>query len=135
MDKNDKRMANLVPNSARTPSQRRENARKAGKASGLVRAQHKAMKETLLELLNMPMKSGPLTEAVPSIEDYKKANVCVRERIMMAMVVSAAKGNVKAAKFIRDTIGEAPVTEVKVQESAVCGLTDEQLRKIVNGEA
>lgn len=135
MGKNSGRIANLVPNSARTPEQRRENARKAGKASGLVRAQHKAMKECLLELLSMPMKHGPLTGPVGAIEDFKNANVSVRERIVLAMATKAAKGDVKAAEFIRDTIGEAPVQEVKVQESEVCGMTDEQLRKIVNGEA
>ena len=128
-------LANLVPNSARTPSQRRENAREAGKASGLVRAQRKAMKECLLELLSMPMKHGPLTGPVGAIEDFKNANVSVRERIVLAMATKAAKGDVKAAEFIRDTIGEAPVQEVKVQESEVCGMTEEHLRKIVNGEA
>ena len=135
MDGKAKGFANLIPNNRRSKEEVRKNSSKGGKASGLVRAQRKAMKECLLELLSMPMKHGPLTGPVGAIEDFKNANVSVRERIVLAMATKAAKGDVKAAEFIRDTIGEAPVQEVKVQESEVCGMTEEHLRKIVNGEA
>lgn len=44
---------NLVPNSARTPKQRRENARKAGKASGAKRKRLKTLAEELRWLLQL----------------------------------------------------------------------------------
>lgn len=47
---------NLIPNSARTPSERRENARKAGIASGKARLKKKAGKELVRAILAMKEK-------------------------------------------------------------------------------
>lgn len=135
MDKNDPRMRNLVPNSQRTAKRVREITRKAGQASGRARREHKALRETLLELLSMPMKKGKVSEGLGSVEDFRSANVTVRTRIMLAVATKAAKGDVKAAQFIRDTIGEAPVQEVKVEQSPASRMSDAQLRKIISGEA
>ena len=43
---------NLIPNSERTPRERRENAKKAGKASGEKRKQRKIMKECISAILD-----------------------------------------------------------------------------------
>lgn len=134
MDINDPRRKNLVPNSQLTPKQRQERASKAGKASVRAKREHKAMRETLLELLSLPMKRGDMASELSSAEDYKGANVSLRERMMIALVSKAIKGDVKAAEFVRDTIGEAPVQEVKVDHGEVCEKTEEELRKIANGE-
>ena len=130
-------VGNLIPNSERTAERRREIAKMGGKASGVARNAHKALRDTLLELLSLPMKKGSVAETATSIEGMKNAdvNLSVRARIMLSMVTKAAKGDVKAAAFIRDTIGEAPVQEVKVEQSAVTQMSDEQLRRIANGEA
>ena len=128
-------LANLLPNSGRTPSERRELAIKAGRASAASRARKKLMKERMIELLSLPMKQGKLTRGMTSIADFKDANVTVEERIILAMATKAAKGDVKAAEFIRDTIGEAPVQEMRVEQSAAAQMTEEQLMKIANGEA
>ena len=45
-------IANLVPNSARTPEERRENARKAGKASGVARRRKRDMAAIATALLS-----------------------------------------------------------------------------------
>jgi hypothetical protein len=132
-----KGMANLIPNRERTAERRREIAKMGGKASGVARAKHKALRDTLLELLSLPMKKGEVAETATSIEGMKSpdVNMSVRARIMLSMVTKAAKGDVKAASFIRDTIGEAPVQELKVEQSAVTQMSDEQLRRIASGEA
>lgn len=135
MDKNDPRLKNLVQNRPSTPSERRKSASKAGHASVRARREHKAMRETLLELLSLPMKKGKVSEGLAAVEDFKSANVTVRTRIMLSMATKAAKGDVKAAQFIRDTIGEAPVQEVKVEQSLASQMSDAQLRKIISGEA
>ena len=46
---------NLIKNEDLTPKQRRENASKAGKASGKARAVKKSMKELALAILNAPI--------------------------------------------------------------------------------
>lgn len=88
-----------------------------------------------MELLALPMKKGRLSRNLASLEEFKDANVTVEERIILAMAGKAAKGDVKAAEFIRDTIGEAPVQEMRVEQSAASQMTEDQLMKIANGEA
>ena len=79
---------NLKPNSERTPSERRENAKKAGIKSGEVRRARKTLKEELLLLL----ESG---------DNQQKMSV--------ALFQKALKGDIKAFEVIRDTIGEKPI--------------------------
>lgn len=76
---------NLKPNSERTPSERRENAKKAGIKSGEVRRARKTLKEELLLLL----ESGD-----------------TQNKISLALIQKALKGDIKAFEVIRDTIGE-----------------------------
>ena len=127
--------SNLIPFTELTEEQRREMAKKAGRASGAARARKKLMKDRLAELLALPMKAGRLTRNVSSLAGFKDANVTVEERIILAIATKAAKGDVKAAEFIRDTIGEAPVQEMRVEQTAASQMTEEQLMKIANGEA
>lgn len=47
---------NLVPNSARTPTERRENARKAGIASGKARRKQADMRKLLRDMMNEKIK-------------------------------------------------------------------------------
>lgn len=135
MTREEQRMRNLKPNSQLTPEERRERASKMGKFSGLARAKRKAMRETLIELLSMPMKKGEIKSKIEHISDFKDANVDLQTRILVGIAYKAAKGDVKAAEYIRDTIGEAPVQEMKVEQSAVSGKTDEELMKIIRGDS
>ena len=63
---------NLVPNSARTPTQRRENARKAGKASAQARKRKKDLREALEMLLEKDYKDRN-GEAMQGTEVLSKA--------------------------------------------------------------
>ena len=85
---------NLKPNSERTPSERRENAKKAGIKSGEVRRARKTLKEELLLLL----ESGN-----------------TQNKISLALIKKAIKGDIKAFEVIRDTIGEKPVDKQEVK--------------------
>lgn len=49
---------NLIPNEERTPSERRRNASKAGKASGKKRREQKAVRQILAELLDNTVKDS-----------------------------------------------------------------------------
>ena len=101
---------NLVPNEARTPEQRRENARKAGKASGQARRKKKEFREVLEELLTLP--SAEL-EGMTNLEA-----VCV------AMLKKAQSGNVYAALFVRDTVGQKPTEKVAQTGALTIGWDD-----------
>lgn len=84
---------NLKPNDKRTPSERRENAKKAGIKSGEVRRARKTLREELLLLL----ESGD-----------------IQNKISLALLRKAQKGNIKAFEVIRDTIGEKPKEQQEV---------------------
>ena len=50
---------NLIPNEERTPNERRENARKAGVASGKARREKKTIQKILSDLLDGQIKDSP----------------------------------------------------------------------------
>lgn len=92
---------NLVPNEARTPEERRANARKAGIASGDARRAKKTMREVLEVLL----------ETVDKGSD--KTNI---EVMMASAVRKAMNGDLKAMEFVRDTSGQKPDTQITVKD-------------------
>lgn len=113
---------NLIPNSERTPEERRENARKAGKASAASRRRKKAMKEAANMLLSLP----PPKEIAKELKSLKvgKDDINNQMVILVAMFQKAAKGNVRAATFLRDTAGEGPGSAPPVSEVENDPLTD-----------
>lgn len=92
---------NLKPNSERTPKERKELAKKAGIKSGEARRARKTMREELDYLLEK------------EITNSKGEKVVTIEAICVAQIAQALKGNTKAFKEIRDTIGEMPVQEFR----------------------
>lgn len=80
-----------------TSNQSREeavkNGRKGGIKSGEVRRERKALKEELLYLL-------------------EQGNT--QEKVSLALIKQALKGNVKAFEIIRDTIGEKPTDKQEI---------------------
>lgn len=107
---------NLKANSERSPSERRALAKKAGIASGKARREKKAMRETLEELLTMPIKSGELDdiEKIKSLAGMRGKNISTQEAIMISMIKKAIKGDVKAAEYIRDTAGQKQTEKLEL---------------------
>lgn len=94
---------NLIPNDQRTPSQRRENARKAGKASGRARKKKKELREALRTLLESKVQTddGILTGT---------------EAMALKAFRSAISGDWKAWELVRDTSGQKPIDKVATAE-------------------
>jgi len=93
-----------------------ENGRKGGIACAKAKKEKKALKETLETLLEMPIKEGRLVDIdkIKSIAGMKGKNVTMQEAIMLSMLNKAAKGDVRAAEYIRDTIGQKPANMMNV---------------------
>lgn len=93
-----------------------ENGKKGGIASGKAKREKKALKETLEELLAMPIKDGKSDdiEKIKSIAGIKGKNITMQEAIMVAMLNKAAKGDVRAAEYVRDTIGQKPDNKMNI---------------------
>ena len=120
---------NLKPNSERTPSEVRENARKGGIKSGETRRRKKEMRERLEILLSMPLKDGKGAdvEKIKSFGAIKGKNITVEDAILVAMIQKALKGDVQASNFIRDTSGQKCVEKVEINTNI-----DDSVKEIEN---
>lgn len=96
---------NLVPNEQRTPSERRENAQKAGIASGAARRRKRALKEAADLYLSLP------------VSDRRSWNKLARRGVdpedidnQMAMIVgladAATAGDAAAGRLVANILGE-----------------------------
>ena len=124
---------NLIPNSEKSPNELRQQCSNGGKKSGEVRSAKKAMRETLQELLNLPLGQGDIDE-ITSIAEAKGKNLTAEQALCVAMIKEALKGNVKAATFVRDTSGNKLADDVNmnvVNESPdLSSFSADELRKI-----
>lgn len=98
---------NLKSNSERTPKERKDLARKAGKKSGEARRAKKTMREMLEMLLEKQIENP----------DEKGKKQTTLEAISVSLIQKALQGNVKAFEVLRDTIGQKPVEKVEVNNS------------------
>lgn len=87
---------NLIPNSQRTPSERRENARKAGIASGQKRRENKLIKDRILERMGE--------------SDWDE---------MIDNLIKRAKDDRQDFETLRDTIGQKPKDEIRVETETI----------------
>ena len=94
---------NLIQNIQRTPSERRESARKAGIASGEARRRKADMRNSMQNLLSMKITPS-LAKQLQSLgivgEEWTYSDL-----INVSAMQQAMKGNVRAMEFVRDTAG------------------------------
>lgn len=93
---------------------------KAGaKKSTEVRRRKKAMKETLESMLAMKLHPGRSAdvEKIGSLSDIKGQNISVEAAMLFAQIQKALKGDTEAAKYLRDTAGQKPADESKLDVS------------------
>lgn len=118
---------NLIRNEDLTPEQRRENARKAGIASGKARKKRKAMKEQMEMLLTLPVKSSKTKEVLKKL-GIKSTEVNNQMALIVALYQTALKGG-KNSVTAFNTIME--MTEEK--EKATGKETLEKLDEVLKG--
>lgn len=101
---------NIIPNSERTPEERREIARAGGIASGAARRRKRSLREAADLYLSLP------------VSDRRRWNKIARKGIspenvdnQMAMIVglteAATHGDARAAKIIVDLLGDSAVSD------------------------
>ena len=117
-----------------TPEQRTEQCRKAGIAGREARRKYRTQRELLSLILSSPIddkeKAKKLKEAgFPATYGGAMA---------FAATAKAVDGDIEAARFVRDTVGEKPtesyqmnVTDKPVKSLDLTQLTDEELEAMV----
>lgn len=127
---------NLIPMNERTEEEQREIARKGGIESGKARRRKRTMKEAAQIVLNAPVSA----EKAELLKKYGIAEQdCTSLMLIMVKAVQmAADGNLKAAEFVRDILGENPQYKIYekrleyliAEKEAVHTLTDEWVAAI-----
>lgn len=88
---------------------------KGGVASGAARRRKKSMKAALKTILDMPVTSKELQQKMRML-GVPEGDSTYQMAVMVAMLNQAMKGNVKAAYFCRDTVGESPADQIRREE-------------------
>lgn len=99
-------------NNKRTPSERRELAKKAGKASGRARRRKAALRDTMNRCLTMQAHVEGLSDVL--IADGGESTY--EEIITMAMINQAMLGDVKAYNAIMKVVGQTDKSDADLEE-------------------
>lgn len=110
MGKNSK---NLVKNSELTPTERREKASKAGKASAEARRKKKTMKE-VLEFMMYHSELSPALKQRLADEGIEEGDMNHQLVITRSLIAKAEQGDVQAYNTICAMIGEKPAEKFDV---------------------
>ena len=97
-----------------------EMGKLAGKASVEARRRKKLMKENLEILCQLSLKSGRTTdvESIKNFAELKGKNITIEQAMLIAQIKKALSGDTNALTFIRDTMGQKPVDEKKVETNS-----------------
>ena len=74
------------------------------------------MKETAEMILGLTLKDGTVTdlEDIQSMAAANGKNITVQDAIILKQAQKALKGDIRAAEFIRDTSGNRPTNEQRM---------------------
>lgn len=110
MKVSEKSKGNLRPPT--TSEEARERGRKGGIKSGEVRRERKALREVLDTLLNLPVGFEVQKDTMVAL-GISEEECNNQTLIAVSMIQAAANGDVKAATWLRDTVGEKPTDKVE----------------------
>lgn len=103
---------NLIPNEARTPAERRENARKAGIASGKARAQKRTMREIAKMVGELPVTDPKMLAALHAAGF--KDPITNDDAAFFGLIRKAQTGDPSAMKLLAEMRGQYS-TRVEVE--------------------
>ena len=105
---------NLIPNSARTPSERRANATKAGIASGKARRQKKTVAEYLRKWADSEVSGEKNKKALEALGLSEEATN--RTLLVVPLIQKASKGDTKALQMALELLGEDKKKELEIKK-------------------
>lgn len=97
------RVENLIKREDRTPDERRESARNAGRASGKARREKRRLQDIVRVMLDADSKDDP--------------DMTVGEALVASMIENALAGDVKAFVALRDTAGDKPTERTRTEHT------------------
>lgn len=130
-DNEDKGRKNLIPFAERTEDEQRAIRFKGGKASGRARRKKKFLRDMLYTALTMKLGDLPdkLSEDARQQLGFKEGDT-VSDAIIGRLIERAMGGDMRAIRFIFDTLGESTDVlqreqEIKIKKFSACdGFTE-----------
>ena len=103
---------NLKPFNTLTESEKREIAKKGGKASGKARREAKSIKYYIDTLLSLPLKNEQIKDRLEQA-GIDTADLDNKMAMVYMQWVECAKGNTKAFENLLNYAGEKPIDQVQ----------------------
>lgn len=117
-----------------TSAERAANGAKGGKASGVAKRRQKTFRDSVNAILACKVQDEEQRKALEALG----IDPTMLNQIQLAVYGKAAKGDVEAARFLRDTRGEKPREALEVgnldgkplASIDLTGLSDEELQRL-----
>ena len=122
-------------NATLTPAERSESARRAAQASVAARRKYRAMRDCIKQVLRLDVDDPRTKQALLDLGlEPSRANA-----IALRTVAKAGDGDIEAARFVRDTVGEKPTEQYNIATSDkpikaldLSGMSDEELEALAD---
>lgn len=124
---------NLISLDKKSAEERKKIASLGGKASGEARKRKKLMKQQLDILLANKIKDPTVLAKLEKM-GVKKSDTNYQTAVLVSMILEATKGNVKAAEFIRETLGEGNKNTIEQPAFTTNGTMEAFFDKLSNYE-
>ena len=125
---------NLIPNSERTPEERREIATAGGKASGVSRRRKRSLKEAADLYLSLPVSDRKTWNKI-SRRGVDPEDIDNQMAMIIGLTIAATAGDAKAAKVIVDLLGEDAHSEEAAVHPLVSDLVTAVKKRQEDGHA
>ena len=125
---------NLIPNSERTPEERREIATAGGKASGVSRRRKRSLKEAADLYLSIPVSDRRVWNKIAR-RGVDPEDIDNQMAMVIGLTMAATAGNAKAAKVIVDLLGEDAHSEEAAVHPLVSDLVTAVKKRQEDGHA
>ena len=125
---------NLIPNSERTPEERRENGTAGGKASGVSRRRKRSLKEAADLYLSLPVTDRRTWNKIAR-RGVDPEDIDNQMAMVIGLTMAATAGDAKAAKVIVDLLGEDAHSEEAAVHPLVSDLVTAVKKRQEDGHA
>lgn len=125
---------NLIPNSERTPEERREIATAGGKASGVSRRRKRSLKEAADLYLSLPVSDRRVWNKIAR-RGVDPEDIDNQMAMIIGLTMAATAGDAKAAKVIVDLLGEDAHSEEAAVHPLVSDLAAAMKERQEDGHA
>ncbi len=115
---------NIIPNSERTPEERREIARAGGIASGAARRRKRSLKQAADLYLSLPVTDRRVWNKIAR-DGVEPEDIDNQMAVIVGLTEAAVQGDARCAKVLVDLLGDSAVEESTPDDGFLEALQEE----------